>query len=84
MSRARVNACVAHPVRTEFGAMLRGLVQERFRTMRDFCEAYGMTAPAVNDRLDDPDKFTVGQLREARYVLGMSAEEMARMVRCLL
>ncbi len=84
MSRARVNENVTQRVETDFGERMKQTIKERCRTVTDFCCAYGMTPPAVYDRLADPDKFTLGQLREARLVLGLTKAEMVEMVRCML
>lgn len=88
MSRASTNANVIH--RPESGAVeafrdaIHGAVKRRCGSVAAFADMYGMTAPAIYDRLKDPDRFTMGQIREARMVLGLTKAEMVEMVRCLL
>lgn len=88
MSRAAVNANVTHFPDAEavegFKEALRGEVRKRCGSVFAFSEVYGMTTPAVYERIHDPDKWTLGQLREARHVLGMDKEQFLQMVGTLI
>ena len=80
MSRAAVNANVRVAQEGDLGALLRN----RIVNMAEFCEEYGMTNTAVYRRLNDPDMWTVGQLRQLRATLGLSKEELLDIVRVAL
>ena len=80
MSRAAINANVSSNADRNIGADLRRCIKKKM-PMLEFCERYNMTCPAVNDRLNDPDKFTLGQIREMRIVLGMTKDEVMELVR---
>ena len=86
MSRAAVNACVTTypPDVSSFVNAMRKEVKERCGSWKEFAALYGMTKTAVYERMVDPDRFTVGQLREARHVLGMDKTEFLRLVGTLL
>ena len=88
MPRARINANVKHLVdrkaAREFSFRVQNAATAQHGTMLAFVEDYGMTAPAVYDRLADPDKWTVGQLREIRHTLGLNKAEMIEWLRPLL
>ena len=85
MSRASVNACVKSVVDgSAFSVLLKEKIRAVHGTMEIGCEEYGMTVAAVYDRLKDPDRWTVGQLRELRLNLGMSKQDFVAALRPLL
>ena len=88
MPRAPINANVTHPADRkavrEFWLRVKEAAAVQHGTMLAFIDDFGMTAPAVYDRLNDPDRFTVGELRELRHTLGMNKAELIEWLRPLL
>ena len=88
MSRASINANVKHFVDAEvskgFSDRIKARRKERYEAMDDFYFDFGISTPAVYDRLNDPDRFTVGELREIRHTLGMNKAELIEWLRPLL
>lgn len=80
MSRAAINANVTTRCERDIGGILRKSIKA-VMPMYEFCAKYNLTNNAVIDRLNDPDKFTLGQLRELRVILGMTKEEFVDLVR---
>jgi len=88
MSRAAINSNVKHLVDDEVSVavaeQIKARRKARYDTMDDFCLDYGITVTAFYDRLNDPDRFTVGELRELRHTLGMNKAELVEWLRPLL
>jgi hypothetical protein len=88
MSRGSINANVRHPADAraarEFSFRVQEIAADRHGFMLDFIRDFGMSAPAVYERLRDPDKWTVGQLRELRMTLGMNKADFLAALRPLL
>ena len=80
MSRAAINANVTTKSERNIGADLKHAIKNRMGFV-EFCDLYDMTPNAVYDRIANPDKFTLGQLREMRVLLGMTKDEMVALVR---
>lgn len=88
MPRGVTNAVVSQPLDRktvrEFGFRLKEAATVQCGTMLAFIDDYGMSAPAVYDRLADPDRWTIGQLRELKRALGISKAELIEILRPLL
>ena len=88
MLRASINANVRHFVEADvtdgFVERIKARRKARFKAMEDFADVYGTTVTSFYDRLNDPDRFTVGELRELRHTLGMNKAELIEWLRPLL
>lgn len=88
MPRGGMNDCVLNPLSFEAVAVFKAQVQTArkgaWQTMDAMCDEFGMTASAFYDRLNDPDRFSIGQLRRLREVLGVTKEDFIRMIRPLV
>lgn len=88
MPRGGMNDCVLEPlddarVDAFQGELLR-LRTGSDKTVEGLCEEFGMSPPAFYNRLRDPDRFTLGQLRRLREVLGARKADVIHLIRPLL
>lgn len=88
MARRKMNACVVNPLDAKTVDLFRqqlGVIRYNSgKTMERVCEDFDMTPPAWYRRVNDPDMFSIGQLRRLREVLGVDREVFVRLIRPLL
>jgi len=59
---------------------MKKAIKRRYKTVAEFGEEIGMGRSTVYEHLKHPEKWTLGQLRRARRALGLTREEMLRIV----
>lgn len=88
MGSAKLNSGVTNQVgpavKREFRYRVEHAAYIACGTMLDFFMKMGMSSPPMYRRLSDPDRFTVGELREMRNVLQMNKADFIEMLRPLL
>ena len=88
MAKVKTNACVVNPLDAQtvklFREQLGAIRYNSGKTMERLSEDFNMSVPAWYRRFNDPDMFTVGQLRRLREVLGVDREVFVRLVGPLL
>lgn len=88
MSRAAINANVRHkapaPAVATFRKRLKAGLYAAYESLTESYGAFGMTDTAMYRRMHDPDRFTIGELRELRHMMGIPPEQMAEWLTDLL